>query len=220
MYGPPVSKAACTSASFPTSHRQNAASPPSLTMAFATSCPLASSLSAKTIRAPSAAKRRTAAAPMPLAAPVMMAVFPCSFMALSLFVAVSGKFFPYTRSDIPDKRGSKTKIRRKAPTAWPPVPSTGGPGRIGPGAAGTPSPIRKMDWQSGQRPNAVIGNGISLWPSLSSYGKTSFPIRCCANVTQSPAEPHRRLLRGSPAGLSSKRDSARTDRALGEKQYG
>lgn len=123
-----VSKAACTSASFPTSHRQNAASPPSLTMAFATSCPLASSLSAKTIRAPSAAKRRTAAAPMPLAAPVMMAVFPCSFMALSLFVAVSGKFFPYTRSDIPDKRGSKTKIRRKAPTAWPPVPSTGGRG--------------------------------------------------------------------------------------------
>ena len=123
-----VSKAACTSASFPTSHRQNAASPPSLTMAFATSCPLASSLSAKTIRAPSAAKRRAAAAPMPLAAPVMMAVFPCSFMALSLFVAVSGKFFPYTRSDIPDKRGSKTKIRRKAPTAWPPVPSTGGRG--------------------------------------------------------------------------------------------
>lgn len=58
-----------------------------------------------------------------------------------------------------------------------------------------------MDWQSGQRPNAVIGNGISLWPSLSSYGKTPFPIRCCANVTQSPAEPHRRLLRGSPGWI-------------------
>ena len=214
-----VSKAACTSASFPTSHRQNAASPPSLTMAFATSCPLASSLSAKTIRAPSAAKRRTAAAPMPLAAPVMMAVFPCSFMALSLFVAVSGKFFPYTRSDIPDKRGSKTKIRRKAPTAWSPVPSTGGRG-VSARRCRNIFSIKKMDWQSGQRPNAVIGNGISLWPSLSSYGKTSFPIRCCANVTQSPAEPHRRLLRGSPGWIKQQERFSPDRPGVREKQYG
>ena len=110
---------------------------------------------------------------MPLAAPVMMAVFPCSFMALSLFVAVSGKFFPYTRSDILDKRGSKTKIRRKAPTAWP-LSLQPAAGAYRPGAAGTSSPIKKMDWQSGQRPNAVIGNGISLWPSLSSLWQNIF----------------------------------------------
>ncbi|WP_308770411.1 hypothetical protein [uncultured Bilophila sp.] len=41
--------------------------------------------------------------------------------------------------------------------------------------------------------------------SLSSYGKTAFPICCRTNVTQSPTEPHRRPLRGSPGWIKQQK---------------
>ena len=181
-------------------------------VAFATSCPLASSW-AKTIR-----QRGGSADAFGRSGDD--GCFPLQFHGSLIVCCCIRKVFPYTRSDIPDKHGSKRKSAGKAPTAWPLSPSTGGRGVWPRRCRNIFSNKRKWIGKAGSAPNAVIGNGISLWPSLSSYGKTSFPIRCCANVTQSPAEPTAGSCADRPAGLSSKRDSARTDRALGEKQYG
>src|SRR3989442_139394 len=59
----------------PASRRQKHAVPPACTIALATASPSASCMSASTRRAPSCAKRRALARPMPVLAPVTTAVF-------------------------------------------------------------------------------------------------------------------------------------------------